>query len=176
MAEKKRPPSPPGKEYLRPYRALMRTIREEYPGFFPALLAAQKAQNEALEFRSTAILRDLPTDEEMAQQLCTEYNLVNRSWPTRTLGTNTIPAGIDASLGPSVESADAQTITDPFPVPMDTDAPGPSTSREFFPPVPSFRHTHTPSPIDSRPLLARQDVLFRSRRSGPQKRATLLEL
>ena len=133
----------------------MRTIREEYSGFFPALLAAQKAQNEALEVCSTAVLRDLPTDEEMAQQLCTEYNLVNCSWPTRTLGTYTTPAGIDASLGPSVASADAQTLTDPFPIPMDTDVPGPSSSRSCsrsrFPSHsrPKRPHTSDPAPIRS---------------------------
>ena len=106
-----------------------------------------------MEVRSTAVLRDIPTDEEMAQVLCTQYNLVNRSWSTRSLGTNTTPAGVDAPLGPSVSHCDAQTLTDPLPIPMDTAVPGPSGSRSYSrsrsPPHsrPKRPHTRDPAPM-----------------------------
>ena len=132
MAERDGSPPIPGQEYLQPYKSLIRKIQRHHPGFFRSLLEAQEAQRRASEVRSTAILTDVPTDEELARSLCREYNLVNRSWPTRTLGTCTSPQGIEVPLrcGYSLSCVDAQTQTDPFPI--SAPAPGPSRSRDTY--------------------------------------------
>ena len=135
MAERDGSPPIPGQEYLQPYKKLIKKIQRDHPGFFRSLLEAQDAQRRATEVRSTAILQDIPTDEELTHALCTEYNLlVNRSWPTRTLGTNTLPQGVDVPLrcGYSLSCVDAQTLTDPVPISAQSPTPGPSRSRNSY--------------------------------------------
>ena len=126
--------STPGQEYLQPYKKLIKKIQRDHPGFFRSLLEAPQTQRRATEVHSTAILQDIPTDEELTHALCIEYNLVNRSWPTRTLGTNTLPQGVDVPLrcGYSLSCVDAQTLTDPFPISAQSPTPGPSRSRNSY--------------------------------------------
>ena len=153
MAERDSSPPTPGQEYLQPYKSLVKKIQRHHPGFFRSLLEAQEAQRRAGEVRSTAILTDVPTDEELARSLCREYNLVNRSWPTRTLGTSTSPQGIEVPLrcGYSLSCVDAQTQTDPFPI--SAPAPVPSRSRDTHRSrspsrnIPYRRDTNDPAPI-----------------------------
>ena len=50
------------------YSVLIQVIQNEYPGFFPVLLEAQRAYKEATEVPSTIILREYPTDDELYEQ------------------------------------------------------------------------------------------------------------
>ena len=149
---------PPGWEYLEEYSSFIAQTERDRPGFFTAFQEALQAQKEACEVRQTAVLTEVPTDEEIMERLRRKYDLVPRhTIHQKDEATSTV--GLSRSSGTGVQteettgcSCHCHLVTPLRPKtqfrPNPPTSPGPSSNDPHFrPPTPvrpsSSRHTST---------------------------------
>ena len=72
---------PAGWGYLEEYQSFIARTKRDHSGFFVAFQEALGAQKEAGEVQETAVLTEVPTDEETLELLQKKYDLIPRRSP-----------------------------------------------------------------------------------------------
>ena len=140
---------PSGWGYLEEFRSFIAQTEREQPGFFVAFQEALRAQKEAGEVQQTAVLAEVPTEEETLELLRRKYDLI----PRRSLQ----PKDEATSTASLVQTFNRGTQTDPLPAnprqpsrPLTPIDPHPITKENFVrrtpvaPKNPSRPSTSTP--------------------------------